>query len=453
MQKKSRIGNIIFIIIVFVVLAFLYNIYKQHYFGEFIRGEYIPNLSEFRRDSKVTYGKHDSYRIKSHDFNDAMFYKKVSVMPNTPYRVSCMVKTEGVEIEKINSNAGAGICIADTTECSSTITGTHDWQEIEFMFNSKNRTEVEIGFRLGSYADNCKGIAWFSDLKLEAGSASQDTNWKMVCFVFHNLDITLQDGTKVQESMTASDIQDMKNNMRRLKDSFKQLSNYQMTMDYEIIEITEPITSLSYDDENGYYVSPSDVTTIIRDYVEKGEYDYIYAAIKFGKIMTEEKDDKNHWIGLGGMDFQDIGFANIRLPNDDKSYIYKYSPNINIFPEEAFLHEFLHTLERLSKEHGFEYPILHDHEKYGYEVEPRIGLRDWYKAYMTKNIKTSNKKIGIDSKVYSFKPVHKEAFTYSLEIELQDDPNNIIEEIKTIFKSIAKTLKKEETTINESSRI
>lgn len=40
------------------------------------------------------------------------------------------------------------------------------------------------------------------------------------------------------------------------------------------------------------------------------------------------------------MDYYGIGFSNIRLPNDSKSYIYKYDSRINAFPEEVFLHEF-----------------------------------------------------------------------------------------------------------------
>lgn len=47
------------------------------------------------------------------------------------------------------------------------------------------------------------------------------------------------------------------------------------------------------------------------------------------------------------MDYYGIGFSNIRLPNDSKSYIYKYNMKINTFPEEVFLHEFLHTLEEM----------------------------------------------------------------------------------------------------------
>ena len=49
--------------------------------------------------------------------------------------------------------------------------------------------------------------------------------------------------------------------------------------------------------------------------------------------------------GYGSMTYKQIGFSNIRLPNDRDSDIYKYS-STNTFPQEVFLHEFLHTLER-----------------------------------------------------------------------------------------------------------
>lgn len=436
---ESKILSTIFIILVITVLVFLYNIYKENYFGGFVKAEYIGGISEFKRDRQIKTGNHDSYRITSDKFNDAMFSKTISVTPNTPYRVTCMIKTDRVETEKALSDSGAGICIADTTESSYFVTGTTDWTKVEFMFDSKERTEVEIGLRLGSNADNCRGTAWFSDLKLEVGSSTQDSNWKMVCFIFDSIDVTIQkNGSpyRIQKTMTGTDVQDMKDNMARAKNSFKTLSNYNITMDYDIIEISEPITSISYDDINGYFISPSDISHIIQEYVEKGEYDYIYAAVKFGDVMGGELSDQNNWIGLGGMDYHDIGFSNIRLPNDEKSYTYKYG-SVNLFPEEAFIHEFLHTAERISKDNGYEYPILHNYEQYGYEIKPRYGLRQWYADYMSKNITTSHGiKVGIDANVYKIKPIHKSAFNYSLEVTFSDDPNNIIEEIKTIFNVI-----------------
>ena len=444
MENKGSIGSkictIIFIILVAYALSFIYNIYKENYFGDFIRAEYQLGLSEFKRDRKVKNGSHDSYRIVSNDYNDAMYSKVIEVTPNTPYRISCMIKTKDVVTQKAISNAGAGICIADTTEYSDTITGTTDWTKVEFMFNSKARTEVEIGFRLGSNSDNCKGTAWFSDFKLEVGSRSQDSNWKMVCFIFDSIDVMIEKNGKpyrMNEVMTSSDIRDIKDSIERTKNSFKSLSNYKMTMDYEIIEISEPIKSISRNNDNGYYVSPSDVYSIIKDYIREGEYDYIYAAVKFGSVIEENLNDQNNWIGLGGMDLKDIGFSNIRLPNDAKSYIYKYDPIANLFPEEVFIHEFLHTAERISKDNGYDYPLLHNYEQYGYKVESKYGLKNWYRDYMQCNITTTHGiKVGIDSNVYTIKPVHKSAFNYSMEVDFDDDPDNLIEEVRTILKVI-----------------
>ena len=67
------------------------------------------------------------------------------------------------------------------------------------------------------------------------------------------------------------------------------------------------------------------------------------------------------------MDYYGIGYSNIRLPNSSKSYIYKYNTRINTFPEEVFLHEFLHSLERTAEEYDYKIPALHDYEKYGYK--------------------------------------------------------------------------------------
>jgi hypothetical protein len=48
----------------------------------------------------VKYSKSSSYKIENKEYNDAMFSMHVEVTPNTPYRVTCMVKTENVENEE-----------------------------------------------------------------------------------------------------------------------------------------------------------------------------------------------------------------------------------------------------------------------------------------------------------------------------------------------------------------
>ena len=172
-KKKSYISKIIYLIILVCLIWVLYKLYdkyKINNFNDFVRTEYKPYTSEFIRDSEIKYGDKSSYKIFSKEENDAMFYKEIQVTPNTPYKVTCMVKTEDVKTVKKVSDAGAHISIADTVEKSKSITGTNDWQKLEFIFNSKDRKSVKLGFRLGGYEDNCIGTVWFSNMIIEVGS-------------------------------------------------------------------------------------------------------------------------------------------------------------------------------------------------------------------------------------------------------------------------------------------
>lgn len=141
------------------------------------------------------------------------------------------------------------------------------------------------------------------------------------------------------------------------------------------------------------------------------------------------------------MDYYGVGFSNIRLPNNSKSYIYKYNTRINTFPEEVFLHEFLHSLERNAKEYGYEIPELHDYQKYGYENEVLVGQKKWYTDYMNQNISTTNGKIGLPKEIYTLKPAKSGNFKYASKIEEAfKEPENLIEEIREILERSLKSL-------------
>ena len=93
----------------------------------------------------------------------------------------------------------------------------------------------------------------------------------------------------------------------------------------------------------------------------------------------------------------------------------------------------MHTLERNSKKFGYERPDLHDYEQYGYENEKVQGQRKWYIDYMNHEITDAEgKTYGLDSAIYTIKPVHGSDFIYSLEIDLENEPKNIIEEIRDL---------------------
>ncbi len=193
MKKKHKISYYISLVILIIILYFAYQNYQRNNFNDFIRSEAKLYSSQFIRDDEVKYTAKRSYKINSKDFNDAMFYKKIKVNKNQPYKVTCMVKTSGVQAESENSGIGAQISIEGTTERSVAISGTQNWQKIELIFNSKDREEVNIGFRLGGYLGQAKGEAWFSNFTIEEGIADNSNEWKFACFIFKTTDVTINE--------------------------------------------------------------------------------------------------------------------------------------------------------------------------------------------------------------------------------------------------------------------
>ena len=436
MKKIKILATIILIILLFIV----WNRYQTINMNGFTCAEYIMGKTEFSRDDNEKYSDAKSYKLKTDIYNDSMIYTTIDVEQNTVYKVTCMVKTNNVIPEKENVGSGAFICITDNTEQSKALTGTNDWQKLELKFNSKNRKSINIGFRLGGNSADCTGEVWFTDFKIEEGFADTDTEWNFACFVIKNTDIDIENHGKkenVKITMTDSDIKNIEIDIKRFEKACKTLSNNKMSAKCDVIYIDEPLTSLTFNDDAGYYVSPYNVEEIIDDYVQASNYDHIFTVIKLDSEKYDDTIEIHDWVGLGYMDYHGIGFSNIRIPSDSSKFMYIYDPKINIFPEEVFVHEFLHSLERTSNESGFETVELHDYEKYQYKNDNLEGLKEWYKDYMCKNIYDSitNKYIGLDERVYTYKPANNEDFKYSTELKnIFIEPENIIEELELIIK-------------------
>jgi dolichyl-phosphate-mannose-protein mannosyltransferase len=100
--------------------------------------------------------------------NDARFIQTVNVEQNSNYRISCMVKTEGVG----ENNTGANISAIGTNAMSEPVVGDNDWQEIYFYGSTlSGQTEITIALRLGGYGRLNYGLARFDDVKIQKVSA------------------------------------------------------------------------------------------------------------------------------------------------------------------------------------------------------------------------------------------------------------------------------------------
>lgn len=443
MQKKNRLIKNIVSFIIFAVLIYLaYTIYQKYNFNDYIKAEYNMGFSNFERDNDVKYGNINSYKIENTNYNDAMFYKTINVIPDTPYKVTCKIKTQDVKTSKENTDAGAHICIKDELIKSDNVIGTTDWTEVTLYFNSKNKEKIDLGFRLGGNEDTTIGTAWFSDFTIESGIQNESKTWNFLCLLFDYVDVNI-DNKNVKLSLTQTDKDDISICMRRFQNSIQEMSYDKIRVTYKIEEVTAPITQLSYDEENGYYVSGYNIKDVLDPYIKEGKYDHIFVAFRTGDINQQKAIPVNDWIGLGSMEYRGLGYSNIRLPDDDKNYVYKYDTRINTFPEEVLMHEFLHTLERNTEEYGIERPELHDYEKYGYENKRLIGLKEWYQDYMNKNINTASGKIGLPKEIFTKKPAKELDFEYSHKLSELKEPENIMEELNNLFTKTVNLFKKD----------
>lgn len=78
----------------------------------------------------------------------------------------------------------------------------------------------------------------------------------------------------------------------------EELSRSKIKVNYEIVETKEPITTMSYDEENEYYVSGYDVRNVIDPYIAQGKYDHIFIAFRTGDMNKQNAIRVNDWVGL-----------------------------------------------------------------------------------------------------------------------------------------------------------
>ena len=147
------------------------------------------------------------------------------------------------------------------------------------IFNSKDRETVNIGFRLGGNLGEAKGKAWFSDLTLEEGISENNNNWNFACFIFKNTNVNI-DNQQINLEVTQNDIKDIKDTISRFKNSCYTLSEGKMTANCDIYELDMPLSSLSYDEEFGYYVAPEDIEGQIKDVISESNYDHIFVVVR-----------------------------------------------------------------------------------------------------------------------------------------------------------------------------
>lgn len=116
------------------------------------------------RDESVAHSGKSSLKINLQQGDDGKLTQAIKVKPDTWYRVSAWIKTQGVPA---NTKVGANISVVDAMEFAGDIKGDSDWQEVvAWGKTGPEQTEIKIAVRLGFYGSLATGTAWFDDIAL-----------------------------------------------------------------------------------------------------------------------------------------------------------------------------------------------------------------------------------------------------------------------------------------------
>ncbi|MFT6621581.1 MAG: putative membrane-bound dehydrogenase-like protein [Limisphaerales bacterium] len=103
-----------------------------------------------------------SLGINSRDGADAGWWTEVAVKPNTEYRLSGWIRTEGVRGAK-----GALMNVHAMAKATTrALQKWNNWTEVELLFNSGKRDKVKIHCLYGGWGTS-KGAAWYDDVALQ----------------------------------------------------------------------------------------------------------------------------------------------------------------------------------------------------------------------------------------------------------------------------------------------
>ena len=102
--------------------------------------------------------------ISVKDNDDAAVFQTVAVNPSSLYKLTCLVKTKGVE-----NGDGANISLRNVIAVSETkLYGDNDWTKLELVGRTgASQTSLTVACRIGGYSAVAHGEAWFEGFTFE----------------------------------------------------------------------------------------------------------------------------------------------------------------------------------------------------------------------------------------------------------------------------------------------
>lgn len=107
--------------------------------------------------------------VRSTSGGDGSWFTKVTVKPHTAYVMKCWARCENLSGSgrgaQINLHVGDVPADSRVDGRSDALTGTSDWKQLQFLFESGSLSEVQLNCLFGGWGQST-GTAWFDDIQL-----------------------------------------------------------------------------------------------------------------------------------------------------------------------------------------------------------------------------------------------------------------------------------------------
>ena len=258
--------------------------------GGFESGNYLPTNwlpdawasgAAFIWDPAQAYQGNMSIQISSAMPNDARWVQRVTVRPNTDYRLSGWIKTENVAHSSETEDVGANLSVYGTWVHTAALIGTNAWTNVSITFNTGSGSHIVIAARLGYTSGTTTGTAWFDELRLEPvnplptyttylplvfkpACVSTSPGWKLLMLVYASTDFTFVDSGGQQHHFVADVTQTEKDKLdyaihRFVYEDVPALDSCRMQPTVTIRYPSHTLSALSPMGCDDYAPSPSDV--------------------------------------------------------------------------------------------------------------------------------------------------------------------------------------------------
>lgn len=134
--------------------------------GSFYTQAYTSDISNFTWDRQGGVDGNGCVKIENTGENDARYIMDLDVRPNTYYKISAWIKTQGVV--QSSSAVGGNISVLNTFQYEGGFTGDQDWTYVElYGVTGEDQKEIKVCLRLGFYSGICTGTAWFDNVEVQ----------------------------------------------------------------------------------------------------------------------------------------------------------------------------------------------------------------------------------------------------------------------------------------------